>query len=86
MTLKGDTKFEEKLTCGLGNDMSNIANFHQSNLSLKIGIMMGSFHPKQEKYKLKIHRGVTMKMKNDAKFEEELTCHFKIYMRNLCYF
>ena len=24
-----------------------------------------------------------MIMKNDAKFEEELTCHFKIDMRNL---
>ena len=31
MTLKGDTKFEEKLTCGLENDMKNMANFHQSN-------------------------------------------------------
>ena len=32
MTLKGDAKFEEKLTCGLENDMRNIANFYQSNL------------------------------------------------------
>ena len=27
-----------------------------------------------------------MKIKNDAKFEEELTCHFKIDMRNLMNF
>ena len=27
-----------------------------------------------------------MKMKNDAKFEEELICHFKIDMRNLMNF
>ena len=27
-----------------------------------------------------------MAMKNDAKFEEELTCHFKIDMRNLTNF
>ena len=27
---EGDAKFEEKLTCGLGNDR-NMANFHQSN-------------------------------------------------------
>ena len=27
-----------------------------------------------------------MKMKNNAKFEEELTCHFKIDMRNLMNF
>ena len=30
MTLKSDAKFEEKLTCGLENDMSNLENFHQS--------------------------------------------------------
>ena len=28
MTLKSDAKFEEKLTCGLENDMGNLANFH----------------------------------------------------------
>ena len=27
-----------------------------------------------------------MKMKNDAKFEEELTCRFKIEMKNLTNF
>ena len=27
-----------------------------------------------------------MTMKNDARFEEELTCQFKIYMRNLINF
>ena len=32
MTLRGDAKFEEKLTCGLENDMRNMANIHQSNL------------------------------------------------------
>ena len=31
MTLKGDAKFEEKLTCGLENDMRNLANFYQNN-------------------------------------------------------
>ena len=30
MTLKSHTKFEEKLTCALQNDMSNLANFHQN--------------------------------------------------------
>ena len=30
MKLKGDAKFEEKLTCGLENDMRNMAYFHQS--------------------------------------------------------
>ena len=30
MTLKSDTKFEEKLICGLENDMRNLAKFYQS--------------------------------------------------------
>ena len=30
ITLKSHVKFEEKLACGLENDMRNLANFHQS--------------------------------------------------------
>ena len=30
MTLKGDAKFEEKMTCRLENDTRNLANVHQS--------------------------------------------------------
>ena len=30
MALESDAKFEEKLTCGLENNMRNMANFHQS--------------------------------------------------------
>ena len=30
MTLENDAKFDEKLTCGLENDMRNLAKFHQS--------------------------------------------------------
>ena len=29
MTLKSQAKFEEKLTCGLENEMRNLTNFHQ---------------------------------------------------------
>ena len=59
ITLKGDAKFEEKVTCDLEKDMRNKANFHQINLkSQNWDIMMGSFNPKQEKYELKFHRGV----------------------------
>ena len=32
MTLKSDAKFEAKPTCGLENEMSNVANFHRSTL------------------------------------------------------
>ena len=51
---------------------------------------MVSFCIKLEKYELKIYRGVlchdSETMKNDAKFEEELTFQFKIDMRNLTKF
>ena len=30
MSLKSDAKFEEKMTCGLEHDMSNLANSHRS--------------------------------------------------------
>ena len=30
MKLKSDAKVEEKLTCGLENDMKNMANFYHS--------------------------------------------------------
>ena len=57
MTLKRDTKFEEKLTCGLEND-KNLANLHQSTENVKIGTLMGAFCSKQRIYKFKIYRGV----------------------------
>ena len=30
MTLKSDAKSDEKLTCGLENDMMNMSDFHNS--------------------------------------------------------
>ena len=35
MALKGDAKFEEKMICGLENDMRNIGNFHQTSLKYR---------------------------------------------------
>ena len=38
MTLKGDAKFEEKLTSGLGHDIRNMANFTPQHLKVsKLG-------------------------------------------------
>ena len=31
MTLKGDTKFKGKLTCGLKKDIRNLVNFYANN-------------------------------------------------------
>ena len=58
MALIIDATFEGKLTHAFKNDMTNLANFHQSMFeSLKIGTVMGSFYPKQKIYELKIYRG-----------------------------
>ena len=43
MTLKSDEIFEEKLACGLKNDMRNLANFHQSTRKCQNWTLMGSF-------------------------------------------
>ena len=69
--------------------MRNFGNFHQSTFeSLKIGTFIGSFYPKYRKcISLKFTEELcVMTMKNDAKFEEELTCQFKIDIRNLINF
>ena len=88
MALNTDTTFEGKLTCAFKNDMRNLANFHQSMFeSLKIGSLMGSFIQSRNYTSLKFTgEFCVMTMKNDTKFEQELTCQFKIDMRNLTYF
>ena len=76
---------KKKLTCGLKNDMRNLANFHQSTWKCQNWDFVGILLSKVEKvwpYNLQL----CMTMKNNAKFEEELTCHFKTDMRNLTNF
>ena len=88
MTLECDAKFEEKLTCGLKNDMRNLSIFHQSTQKFsKFGLSLDPFIQSRKCMNLKL-RGAfcVIKMKNDAKFEIELTCNFKIDMRNLTNF
>ena len=82
MALDCDAKFEEKLTCGLENDMRNMINF-RSNLKSQNWDLIQS----RKSMKLKSTEELcVMKKKNDAKFEEELTCHFKMDMRTLMNF
>ena len=85
MTLNIDAKFEGKMTCAFKNDMSNVANFHQSMFgTLKIELWRGPFIQRGECMGLKFTgKFCVMTKKNVAKFEEELTCQFKIDMRNL---
>ena len=60
IALNINAKFEKKkLICDFKNDMRNLKNFDQRTFeSLKIGLLMGSFYPKQKMYELKIYRGV----------------------------
>ena len=55
MTLESDAKFGEKLTCGLENNMRNLANFHQStrNWDSKLGLLWGTFIPSRKFMSLK---------------------------------
>ena len=88
MALNIDAIFERKLTCAFRNDMRNLANFHQSMFeSVKVGTLMGSFIQSRKCMSLKFTgEFCVMKMKNDAKFEEESTYQFKIDMRNFANF
>ena len=48
MALESDAKFEEKLTCGLENNMRNLANFHQSTCKSQNGDFEGILLSKVE--------------------------------------
>ena len=72
-------KFEEKLTCGLGNVMRNLANIYQVTRKSQNWDFDGPFIQRRKCLRLKITEELCiMTMKNDAKFEEVLTCGFKI--------
>ena len=88
MALNIDTTFEGKLTCAFKSDLKNLANFHQSMFeSLKIGTWWDPFIQSRKCMCSKFREEFCVKtLKNDAKFEEEFTCQFKIDMRNLTNF
>ena len=90
MTLNSDAKFKEKLTCCLENEMRNLANFHQSTRKCQSWNFDGILLPKCQSRKcmtLKFTEKLfVMTMMTDTKIEEELTCRFKIDMRNLTNF
>ena len=77
MTLKSDAKFEEKLTWEIWQI------FIRALESLKIGTLMGSLIQYRKCMSLKCTEELCiMAIKNDAKFEEELTSRFKIDTTN----
>ena len=79
--------FEEKLTCGLENDMRNLTNFHQRWEVWKFGLSWDPFVQNRKCMSLKSTGELyVITMKNWTKIEEGLTCRFKIYMMNLTNF
>ena len=70
MTLKGDAKFKEKLTCGFKYDMNNFVNFHPTTQKSENFTSMGSFCPKYIRFELTNTGELSfMTLNSDAKFE-----------------
>ena len=85
---KSDAKFEEKLTCGLKNDTWGIWQFSPEHSKVsKLEFWWGTFVQSRKCMSFKFTEVLcVMTMNNDAKFEEELICHFKIDIRNFTNF
>ena len=93
MTLKRYGHFEEKLACGLKNleklaKLEKFGRFSPKHLKvLKLGLWWDPFVRSREGMTLKFAEELcAMTMKYNAKFEEDLTYHFKTDMRNLTNF
>ena len=85
MKLKRYTHFEEKSTRSLKKDLRNLAP-ELLNVS-KLGLWWDPFVQSRKGMTLKFAEELcVMTIKNNAKFEEELTFHFKNDMRNLTNF
>ena len=87
MTLKGDAKFEGKLTLGSKNDMMDLVNFTASSgksKNLHFDLLLFSIA-----YKVsvkKAQKNSIMALKSDSNFKEKLTFCLKNDMRNLVNF
>ena len=79
------SKIGEKLTCGLKNYMRNFTNFQQNTWKYQNWDFDGTLLSKVENESAKITEEL-LTLKIDEKFEEELTCRFKIDIRNLTNF
>ena len=70
MTLKSDTKFKERLTCGFKYHMKDLVNFDPTTQKSKSFTLMGYFSPKYMRFELKKFKELSfLTMGNDAKFE-----------------
>ena len=87
MTIECDTKFEEKVTCALEITWG-IWQFSPEHMKFsKLRLSLDHFIQSRKCMSLKLTGELcVMTIENDAKFELELTCQFKIDIRNLTNF
>ena len=88
MTLECDAKFEKKTDLWFGKSYEEFGKFSPEHTKfLKLGLSLDPFMESRKCISLKLKGELCMMtMKNDAKFEIELICHFKIDIRNLVNF
>ena len=88
MTLESDVKFEEKTDLWFGKWHEEFRKFSPELSTVsKLGLLWGPFIQSRKWMSLKVTGKLcVMTMKNDVKFEKELTCRFKIDMRTLTNF
>ena len=87
MTMKNNAKFEEELTCRFKISMRNLTNFEPSTwMSQKFSLWGTPFEQIICLSQKSTEEVSFMTMEWDTKFAEELTCHFKIDIRNLTNF
>ena len=88
IALEIDTKFEAKLACVSKNWHEEFGKFSPEHLKVsKLGPWWHTFISSWKCMSLTITGELcVMTIKNDAKIDEELTCQFKIDMRNLTNF
>ena len=85
MTLKSDAKFEEKLTLGSKNDITNLVNFNANsskseNLHFDVLLLLKVYYVWAKKSTKEL---CVITLKNDVKFEEEVPCALKNGMKKL---
>ena len=86
MALMGDAKFEEKLSCGLENEMK-YEKFWPEHLKIsKLGLWWDLLSQSRKCLSLKSTDELCVMTMKDAKCEEKLSCHFRIDIRNLTNF
>ena len=84
MTLKSHAKFEEKLTCGLENEEFDKFSSEHFKVS-KLVFLWNCFVQSRKSISYNLQR-MKMTLKNDQKFEDELTYRFKIAIKVLTNF